>query len=50
MRSLGAGADFRLLSRNSAYRDFPDVKRTVPEYRVYVKVFPRRSPYWAPEF
>jgi hypothetical protein len=49
-RSLGAGADFRLLSRSSAYRDFPDVKRTVPEFRLYVKLFPRRSPYWAPEF
>ena len=49
-KSLGAGADFRLLSRNSAYRDFPDVKRNVPEFRLYVKLFPRRAPYWAPEF
>jgi len=40
----GAGADVRLLSRNSAYRDFPNVTRNVREFRLYVKVFPRRAP------
>jgi hypothetical protein len=49
-RNLGAGAEFRLQSRSSAYQDFPDVKRTVPEFRAFLKVYPRRAPYWASQF
>jgi len=48
-KSLGAGGEFRYHSRNSAYRDFPDVRRSVPEFRLYLKLYPRRAPYWAPE-
>lgn len=49
-KSLGAGADFRLFARHSTYSDFPNVISTTPEFRVYLKVFPRRTPYGAPEF
>jgi hypothetical protein len=49
-RTLGAGAEFRLQSRSSVYRDFPDVKRTVPEFRAFLKLYPRRAPSWAAEF
>ncbi len=49
-KSLGAGADVRLFSRHSVYRDYPNVIRTAPELKLYLKVFPRRMPYWAPVF
>ncbi len=49
-KSLGAGVEFRFMSRNSSYRDFPNVRRNVPEFRAFLRLYPRRAPYGAPAF